>query len=73
LMENKGKAWTPGPSPSSSTDVLDSHHPKKTNSSSPFVDPVRYKTMICGNFSATGSCPYGELCVYAHGNRSSVT
>jgi hypothetical protein len=25
--------------------------------------------MICGNFSATGICPYRELCVYAHGEQ----
>jgi hypothetical protein len=42
---------------------------KKPSSSATFVDPVRYKTMICGNFSATGICPYGELCVYAHGEQ----
>jgi len=27
----------------------------------------RYKTQLCSHFMSTGHCPYGDSCVYAHG------
>lgn len=30
-------------------------------------DPNRYKTTLCANYSATGNCPYGKKCQFAHG------
>jgi len=30
-------------------------------------DPARYKTQLCANFSASGHCPYGRKCQFAHG------
>jgi len=30
-------------------------------------DAVRYKTMLCTNWSADGKCPYGPKCQFAHG------
>jgi len=32
------------------------------------LDPTRYKTALCRNWSRKGECPYGVRCVYAHGN-----
>ena len=29
----------------------------------------RYKTVLCKNFKANGSCPYGDKCQYAHGEQ----
>mmetsp|Transcript_23995 Transcript_23995/g.67470 ORF Transcript_23995/g.67470 Transcript_23995/m.67470 type:complete len:475 (-) Transcript_23995:960-2384(-) len=30
-------------------------------------DPLRYKTVMCQNWLARGSCPYGHKCQFAHG------
>lgn len=30
-------------------------------------DPARYKTVMCQNWVARGSCPYGHKCQFAHG------
>mmetsp|Transcript_22747 Transcript_22747/g.67010 ORF Transcript_22747/g.67010 Transcript_22747/m.67010 type:complete len:185 (+) Transcript_22747:58-612(+) len=30
-------------------------------------DPLRYKTVLCNMFEATGRCPYGPRCQFAHG------
>lgn len=30
-------------------------------------DAVRYKTILCANWSSTGKCPYGFKCQFAHG------
>jgi len=30
-------------------------------------DPVRYKTVLCQKWEATGACPYGHKCQFAHG------
>ncbi|XP_019616539.1 PREDICTED: probable GPI-anchored adhesin-like protein PGA18 [Branchiostoma belcheri] len=28
---------------------------------------LKYKTEMCGNFSSSGTCPFGDKCLYAHG------
>lgn len=33
----------------------------------PVKDPVRYKTQLCVNWKASGKCPYGLKCQFAHG------
>merc|ERR1719352_1564987 len=30
-------------------------------------DPVRYKTIMCENWTRCGSCPYSYKCQFAHG------
>eukprot|EP00967_Tisochrysis_lutea_P090991 scaffold130401_cov32-Tisochrysis_lutea.AAC.3 len=30
-------------------------------------DPLRYKTVMCENWAAKGSCPYSHKCQFAHG------
>lgn len=30
-------------------------------------DPLRFKTVLCNNFAATGHCPYATKCQFAHG------
>ena len=30
-------------------------------------DPLRYKTQLCREFAATGTCPLGPRCQFAHG------
>lgn len=32
-------------------------------------DPVRYKTVLCKNWTAKGKCPYGPRCQFAHGSK----
>jgi hypothetical protein len=31
------------------------------------IDPARYKTSLCHHFQLTRTCPFGQRCVFAHG------
>eukprot|EP01012_Entosiphon_sulcatum_P047859 TRINITY_DN65471_c0_g1_i1.p1 TRINITY_DN65471_c0_g1~~TRINITY_DN65471_c0_g1_i1.p1 ORF type:complete len:130 (+),score=10.96 TRINITY_DN65471_c0_g1_i1:39-392(+) len=33
-----------------------------------FLDPTRYKSVLCRNWIEQNDCPYGARCVYAHGS-----
>eukprot|EP00667_Euglena_gracilis_P006884 EG_transcript_6945 len=37
------------------------------------VDPRKYKTKLCRNWKATGTCPYEHTCCYAHGELETRT
>jgi len=41
--------------------------PRGKPSKSQIKDPERYKTVPCKNWKATGRCPYGPRCQFAHG------
>lgn len=40
-------------------------HPRSNRSL--VKDPIRYKTVMCTNWTQTGACPYGFKCQFAHG------
>ena len=37
------------------------------------LDPVRYKTKMCKNWSQQSKCPYGPRCLFAHGPKEMRT
>jgi hypothetical protein len=67
LTVNPHTIWSPGPSPSSSSELLSNQSGVNHPPGSATVDSTKYKTSMCRNFQRQGICPYGEVCVYAHG------
>ncbi|KAL4494056.1 hypothetical protein ABPG72_016012 [Tetrahymena utriculariae] len=39
----------------------------------PKTDETKYKTEMCKNFQATGTCNYGKKCKFAHGKQDLVS
>lgn len=44
-----------------------SHKPVSSAARRLVKDPLRYKTIMCSNWSREGKCPYGFKCQFAHG------
>ena len=81
------KQVTPGSKPSAESknsateksNQMDSKkEPEKTNSgtsdssSGSPSPPVRLKYEMCKNFKETGSCKYGDRCMFAHGDHELI-